>query len=170
MVSGWVFPQGDFARYWAGSPALGLALSYPFHPRLPVFLSGLFSLHRPAPTSAAQGASGSTKRDIVLINAKLCAEYSLLEDRTVSPTLRFGLNTDTFVFCHVLSPGGGAVLTETEVGPSLGAGIVATLGKRLILRLYLDQNVVLTEPRVVWYAAAAVHVGVVWGVRRSERP
>lgn len=96
VTAGGTFFHDILGDYWHNSPTVGFELLYPFHPRVPVILSGQVGFHTPETSPPPRDGFHATDKDLLFIHCALLWQFHILENQPVTPYVGAGLSHSTF--------------------------------------------------------------------------
>lgn len=132
------------ADNWNSSPTAGFELLYPFHPRVPVILSGQVGFHTPNPSPPPREGFHATDKDLLFFHFALLWQFELLENRPVTPYIGAGISHSTFYMAAEWpSP---EYSDESEFGSVSSLGALYTLNRQVKLFCDYRFNIIFSAP------------------------
>lgn len=156
VQAGFLYPQQELGIFWEGSPRLGAALDYPFHPKLPVALQINISHHQPKVEPSPPPGYRIPKVKSWLAEACLVGRYTALETNAADFQVLTGICNTAFWPYETWPPRDNA--SEMEIGIVGGGAVEKPVGKRIALGLDVTHTLLFTLPHRMQYTAFNVRV------------
>lgn len=140
--------QKDLGDYWEQAAIWGVDFTYPVFKRVPVAFSLYGSRHKPKEHLAP---SHPANRKVLFINFDIVFEYSLWQERPVSPILGAGFTSTTMVAYKEWPPQNND--DESEFGITGNGGIRFKPLQKVSFDLLYKQYMLFTEPRYLTFGS-----------------
>lgn len=161
---GGTFFHDILEEYWKSSPNAGFELLYPFHPRVPVILSGQVGFHTPEPSPPQREGFHATDKDLLFFHFVLLWQFQLLENRPVTPYIGTGISHSTFYMAAEWpSP---EYSDESEFGSVSSLGALYTVNTHLKLFCDYRFNIIFSAPYRLHFST--VRTGVRFALRKRS--